>query len=249
MPTKEHIPVPRPINHHKYNTYKLISVQTPTPTPLPHDHAVSTQSYRYLQQSADPYDDISYDERPIATVAPKQHLTETTQIQPPTVSTYHPTAIPPTNNNYNPYVKIQKIIHGQSSPIPLQEQPIVVTRNPITIAETPIENDELHATANAQTQQQIEHNSQQTPLTEVLRKLQASNLLPQILNSDNLDDSIQSLVKILNNIKQSQHAAEQPPQHHHGIEYDDDNGDYNHNNNDDDDDGEGNEKRIIFCIK
>lgn len=233
MPQKQHLVAARPINHHKYNNYKLIPVTTTT-TPLPHDHdAISTQSYQYLQHT---YDDISsYDEQPIAaTVAPKQHLTETTQIQPPAVSTYNPTAIPPTNHhNHNAYVKIQKIIQSQSTPIPLHEQPIVVNRNPIQIIQNPIENDKIHASVDAQTES--EENSQETPLNDVLRKLQASHLLPQILNAENLDDSIQSLVKILNNIKQSQHVAERPPQHHHDIEYDD-NVDYNN-------EGEGNEKR------
>lgn len=58
-----------------------------------------------------------------------------------------------------------------------------------------------------------------TSVSEVLRKLQETNLLPQTLNADNIDDSIQTLVRILNNLKQSQHVAEIPAQHHQSVDY------------------------------
>lgn len=58
-----------------------------------------------------------------------------------------------------------------------------------------------------------------TSVSEVLRKLQETNLLPQTLNAENIDDSIQTLVQILNNLKQSQHVAEIPPQQHQSVDY------------------------------
>lgn len=64
-----------------------------------------------------------------------------------------------------------------------------------------------------------------TSVSDVLRKLQETNLLPQTLNADNIDDSIQTLVRILNNLKQSQHVAEIPPQQHQSVDYPEQNDD------------------------
>lgn len=111
-------------------------------------------------------------------------------------------------------MKIQNIIHSQTQLPQLPQQQLTVTRNPIVSLEEPVDND-----VRADAQAQIEQSSAATPLTDILRKLQQTNLLPQILNADNLDESIQSLVTILNNLKESQHAAERPPQQHHDVEY------------------------------
>lgn len=51
-------------------------------------------------------------------------------------------------------------------------------------------------------------------LAEILHKLQASNHLPQTLTPDNIDNSIKTLITILNNLKQSQTILPNPPQHH-----------------------------------
>ncbi|XP_055373701.1 myb-like protein AA [Condylostylus longicornis] len=51
-------------------------------------------------------------------------------------------------------------------------------------------------------------------LAEILRKLQETNHLPHTITPDNIDNSIKTLIKILNNLKQSQTIIENPPQHH-----------------------------------
>ncbi|XP_033234817.1 trithorax group protein osa isoform X3 [Drosophila pseudoobscura] len=51
-------------------------------------------------------------------------------------------------------------------------------------------------------------------LAEILHKLQASNHLPQTLTPDNIDNSIKTLIRILQNLKQTQTIAHNPPQHH-----------------------------------
>lgn len=61
-------------------------------------------------------------------------------------------------------------------------------------------------------EQQPNHLSS-TSLADVLQKLQKTNLLPQTLTAGNIDDSIKTLVEILNNLKNSQRVAEVPSQH------------------------------------
>ncbi|XP_030371546.1 mediator of RNA polymerase II transcription subunit 15 [Scaptodrosophila lebanonensis] len=51
-------------------------------------------------------------------------------------------------------------------------------------------------------------------LAEILHKLQASNHLPQTLTPDNIDNSIKTLIRILQNLKQTQSIASSPPQDH-----------------------------------
>ncbi|SPP87982.1 DNA N6-methyl adenine demethylase isoform X2 [Drosophila guanche] len=51
-------------------------------------------------------------------------------------------------------------------------------------------------------------------LAEILHKLQASNHLPHTLTPDNIDNSIKTLIRILQNLKQTQTIASSPPQHH-----------------------------------
>ncbi|XP_039150877.1 uncharacterized protein LOC6727554 isoform X3 [Drosophila simulans] len=51
-------------------------------------------------------------------------------------------------------------------------------------------------------------------LAEILHKLQASNHLPQTLTPDNIDNSIKTLIRILQNLKQTQTIVANPPQHH-----------------------------------
>lgn len=87
-------------------------------------------------------------------------------------------------------------------------------------------------------------------LSDILRKLQDSNHLPQTLTPDNIDNSIRTLVKILNDLKQTQKINENPSQHHletdvkhhdddedigGGGEVDNDNGDYDYHENGNDD--------------
>lgn len=56
--------------------------------------------------------------------------------------------------------------------------------------------------------------NQPNTLSDILRKLQETNHLPHTLTTDNIDNSIRTLVKILNDLKKSQKVAEIPQQNH-----------------------------------
>lgn len=172
--------------------------------------STSTQKYYPVKQNDDEnYQDIS--EEPFRPTIPTttvglphyQHLTETSHIRPPTAATYHSSVSPP--RHYSPYPiqpKVKFVPRYQSPPNP----PIVPVQPNPTLPQPPME-------------------FGSTSVSEVLRKLQETNLLPQTLNADNIDDSIQTLVRILNNLKQSQHVAEIPPQQHQSVDYPDQNED------------------------
>lgn len=66
-------------------------------------------------------------------------------------------------------------------------------------------------------------------LSDVLTKLQKSNHLPATLTTDNVDGSIKTLVKILNNLKQNEIVKKPPPVY---TNHADD--DYDYSNDDDD---------------
>ncbi|XP_061397975.1 dual specificity protein kinase splA [Musca vetustissima] len=51
-------------------------------------------------------------------------------------------------------------------------------------------------------------------LAEILHKLQESNHLPHTLTPENIDNSIKTLIRILNNLKKTQTIVANPPQHH-----------------------------------
>ena len=46
----------------------------------------------------------------------------------------------------------------------------------------------------------------ENPLSEILTKLQKSNHLPETLKPEHVDNSVKTLVKILNNLKQKENA-------------------------------------------
>lgn len=64
-------------------------------------------------------------------------------------------------------------------------------------------------------------------LAEILHKLQASNHLPQTLTPDNIDNSIKTLIRILQNLKQTQTIVPDPPQHHDEHKHSSQDYDYN----------------------
>lgn len=65
-------------------------------------------------------------------------------------------------------------------------------------------------------------------LPEILTKLQKSNHLPETLMPDNVDNSIKTLVKILNKIKQKEIVHKPPPQYSNHAD-----DDYDYGNDDD----------------
>uniref|UniRef100_A0A1B0C9T9 Putative chitin binding peritrophin-a domain protein n=1 Tax=Lutzomyia longipalpis TaxID=7200 RepID=A0A1B0C9T9_LUTLO len=139
---------------------------------------------------------------------PRQHLTETTQNRPPHLTTYHPTFIHHHKYPQNEPKKIYESYHQEeylpSSPAP-PRLPIRTTARPII----------------------TKNDFQSKSLTELLKKLQDSNQLPQTLTSENIDNSIRTLIKILNNLKQEQNVAVEPAQHQDDGHQDYDDDDYN----------------------
>lgn len=69
-------------------------------------------------------------------------------------------------------------------------------------------------------------NDQPNTLSDILKKLQESNHLPHTLTPDNIDNSIRTLVKILNDLKKSQKVAEIPQQNHNQQSIDAQDDDY-----------------------
>lgn len=150
----------------------------------------------------------------------KQHLTETTQVPPPTLTTYHPilsTTLKPTfHASY--YSSSQKPLKLKPSQ---KYQPIIVTKPVPSVIST--QHSPTPSTIPIYTKEnQLPSDFQSNSLADILRKLQDSNHLPQTLTPDNIDNSIRTLIKILNNLKQSQTIVENPPQHHDDdyMEYD-----------------------------
>lgn len=77
--------------------------------------------------------------------------------------------------------------------------------------------------------QQLQPDRHSSSLSAVLTKLQKSNHLPATLTPDNVDGSIKTLVKILNNLKQNEIVKKPPPVH---TNHADD--DYDYSSDDDD---------------
>jgi hypothetical protein len=82
-------------------------------------------------------------------------------------------------------------------------------------------------------QKKFEHhtkvNIESSSVPEILTELQKSNHLPQTLTPDNVDNSIKTLVKILNNIKEKEQVIHKPPPKFSNHASDD----YDYNNDDD----------------
>lgn len=119
-----------------------------------------------------------------------QHLTETSFAEHPRISTYHP--------------KISKerpVAEYPSQYYYLDQQQAVATTTLAPVPRYPVryeDEDPLRLDDNQS-------------LSQLLKKLQDSNHLPKTLTADNIDNSIKTLIKILNNLKQSPSSV--PDQH------------------------------------
>lgn len=209
IPTREQVSHAVP----KKKQYVAYNPSSTTPVPVT---TSSTQKY-YPIDSEESYQDISEEPfRPTIPAPPPvplqhhQHLTETSRghVSTSTPPPYHSSVSPV--RQYRPYSiqpKVKFIPRHQSPPVTIPT--VQVQSNPIL--------------SPAGSQPPTEYGS--TSVSDVLRKLQETNLLPQTLNADNIDDSIQTLVRILNKLKQSQHVAEIPPQQHQSVDYPEQNDD------------------------
>lgn len=128
-----------------------------------------------------------------------QHLTETTFVNPTRISTYHP--------------KIDKSPTRRPAPAPeyyyLDQQQAVGTTAAPPVA-TPRPTPPPSRYNEEYGDEQITFDDNQS-LSQLLKKLQDSNHLPKTLTPNNIDNSIKTLIKILNNLKQSPNLA--PDQH------------------------------------
>lgn len=233
------VAIPTPFRQHSHQEPKF-NVEPELEPAISYEHVAANAEYR-----------------PSTPPSSRQHLTETTQIQPPAVSTYHPIVHHPQSNEneYPQSTAKNSVKHTQYEedddyeiqPTPKKEYNVIIEKPGNIIVP---EEEENETSQEAQYQHEKyniphshnDHQQQQqqlssSSLSDVLRKLQKTNLLPQTLNADNIDDSIKTLVEILNNLKQSQHVAEIPSQHvtetsinhhpQHIADYDEDNIDYN----------------------
>lgn len=193
----------------RYSAYRTIQL-VPSTTPIPVKITTSAPDYEYHKAPVHEY--VVTTERPlvgpVTTQATRQHLTETTQIQGPTLSTY----VPPFNN-HKPYADVYKVNRFNNN---LPKYRPVTTLKPLnSVYVQPTIEYPIHASQNF-----THFNSS---LSIILKKLQQANQLPQTITPDNIDYSIKTLVKILNNLK-SQQVTEHVSQHYsEDGDYPDDN--------------------------
>lgn len=221
------------MKNHYLQSYKAIQLST-TPTPKHTSYQSTTArlqlstpsplySYQNHQNAPTGYD--SSTESPyrlsITTPATRQHLTETSQIQAPTIATYHP------NHHKDPY-DLYKVKKLNSVP---KYKTTVLNR-------VPVEVEPQYVVSPPQTLAPVDLGFNSTSISLILKKLQDSNHLPQTITPDNIDNSIRTLVKILNNLKKSQKVADTPSQHYHEEDED-----Y------EDDGSKTNGGKIIICIR
>lgn len=160
-------------------------------TPTANDILI-TQSTPYANRPLGGYESSS--ERPyrisVTTQDTRQHLTETTQYKSSEVRyanhrpDYHPALI-----TKNPYHKLRLTPITTISP---------VTHNSIV---------ETGPTPTVNTVNVPLRNLNTTSLTILLKKLKEANHLPPSFNTENVDNSIRTLAKILNNLKKTKTSA------------------------------------------
>ncbi|GJQ69517.1 hypothetical protein Trydic_g6617 [Trypoxylus dichotomus] len=114
------------------------------------------------------------------------------------------------------YVSIQEY-HQPIAGKYQQIAPTVTQEHPsVAFASDPKENENLHSTTevilttNRYPNHQYPVTENANDLGEILKKLQASNTLPQNLTPENIDNSIKTLVKILNMLKKRQRLSKKP---------------------------------------
>uniref|UniRef100_A0A182LT20 Chitin-binding type-2 domain-containing protein n=1 Tax=Anopheles culicifacies TaxID=139723 RepID=A0A182LT20_9DIPT len=165
-----------------YKVYKV---------PVKHHHVMPEQSYppySHQPQSVATYSSttprpVSYSTgSPVTTTSPPVHET-------PLYPVYHHQPSKPARNNRTEYANRQRF-YPQSMRHPNQHKPRPIPLAPVTEHEQPLG---------------LPHGAPTGSLSDLLKNLQDSNLLPKTLTPDNIDNSIRTLVKILNNLKTNGH--------------------------------------------
>lgn len=191
-------------------------VHVPKNTESPAVYKFSTNSYKFDNvpfggsTSENPYriSVISQDTR--------QHLTETTQIQAPALAHTQYHQLP---SNHPPYDVIIKDYNSQSAYNVIPQ--VVAKVNPVIIytqnsnGETSVAPTEMPMISHMTDANLISH-SNNTLLTDLLRKLQGTSQLQSQLSSDpdnvDVDYSIISLFKVLNDYKKAKDIIVRPPE-------------------------------------
>ncbi|XP_039231297.1 uncharacterized protein LOC26536038 isoform X2 [Drosophila yakuba] len=182
-------------------------------TTAPHiEHQPAPQMHPEISTPRPP---ILYNQQPTLRLQPV-HTYKATR-RPIYVTTPSP-AVSPTSSHT---VEITpKYVYVSGKP-PSAHNPELPLREPSTV--TPIKLKPVYKYAHERpplTPAYVPEDQDQLPdirtssLAEILHKLQASNHLPQTLTPENIDNSIKTLIRILQNLKQTQTIVANPPQHH-----------------------------------
>lgn len=193
-----------------YHTVRPQQYEFKMTTPRPYYHTASPPTYIPKPQ----YVHTQQQQQPLPV---RQHLTETSPPQPsgPNIN-YSSKTLP--KNYYEPYKHYVNVQQIKDSPI-YKPQPTTIAPKLKSVVNPSPQPPIIVAThENHQTVAQPEYNK--NSLSDILKKLQASNHLPHTLTPDNIDNSIKTLVRILNNLKQTQTAQNNSPQNHQAVDYD-----------------------------
>ncbi|XP_017084474.2 LOW QUALITY PROTEIN: uncharacterized protein LOC108116886 [Drosophila eugracilis] len=182
-------------------------------TTAPHiEHQPAPQMHPEISTPRPP---ILYNQQPTLRLQPVHSYKATRR--PIYVTTPSP-AGPPTSSHTVEITPKYVYVSGKPNSAQIPELP---NREPSTV--TPIKLKPVYKYAHERpplTPAYIPEDQDQLPdirtssLAEILHKLQASNHLPQTLTPDNIDNSIKTLIRILQNLKQTQTIVANPPQHH-----------------------------------
>ncbi|XP_068154052.1 integrator complex subunit 3 homolog isoform X1 [Drosophila tropicalis] len=193
-----------------------------TTAPRIEQHPSKPQLHEISTQHPPP---TAYNRQPTLRLKPVQHtykatrrpiyVTTTTQAPPPTP--------PHAPSSHTVEITPKYVYVSSKPPLNSNEEEFVPSRESSTVA--PIRLKPIYKYAHERPPILTPHSHQQSEedqlpdirtssLAEILHKLQASNHLPHTLTPDNIDNSIKTLIRILQNLKQTQTIVPNPPQHH-----------------------------------
>lgn len=164
-----------------------------------HEEARPYQGPKYLPTQAAPTT-----HSPSPTTATPPHFYPTSiapSTQPPPVSTFHPTLSYYYQRHQNRPSRIRPALIGRSKTISTAELDKQAAHH------EPLPTPEQHINTQIVPADTLNSGS----LAILLRQLQQSNHLPETITADNIDNSIRTLVKILNNLKKNKDQYSRPP--------------------------------------
>lgn len=222
------IPVPIPVAV-DYSTPRTVPQRVEYTTARPHSHSIPIETFTaynptagsspappLVSTTAHPKYSVRHKsphhkQLRGSTKAPpiRQHLTE--NLNPSDIRSPNPNYF----DQYADYkAQVKQNYYTQNNYIPLSKPPKITKLIPTHSEEKPRPVYQHNKPRPATPTQIIDTASStgSTSLADLLKKLQDSNHLPKTLTPDNIDNSIRTLVKILNNLKTSQQVHQQPEQ-------------------------------------